>query len=132
MADITNPTSTQPNRPFKIDGISIPTPTEYVANIEDLSTEETGRTLDGVMHKDIVATKNTYNLTWKKLSWEDMAILLNALHQKQQFTFTHIDPRWSGRWVTGTFYVGKRSGAALDVTDTKRTWKDISMTFIEV
>ena len=132
MADINDANAENPNRPFKIDGISIPTPTSYVANVEDLSTEETGRTQDGVMHKDIVASKMTYEIGWKRLSWEDMAILLNALHQKQQFTFTHVDPRWSGRWVTGTFYVGKRSGAALDVSDTKRTWKDISMTFIEV
>lgn len=134
MADINNGNAEVPgkDRPFKIDGIAIPTPTTYVFNTEDLSTEETGRTLDGVMHKDIVAIKATYECTWKRLTWEDMAILLNALYGKTQFLFTHVDPRWAGQFITGTFYVGKRSGAALNVRDTKRTWKDISMTFIEV
>ena len=38
-------------KPFKIDGVAIPTPMEYAYDCEDLSSEETGRTLDGKMHK---------------------------------------------------------------------------------
>ena len=119
-------------RPFKIDGVEIPTPSSYKFGIEDLSSEETGRTLDGVMHKDVVDDKDYYDCTWAKLSWEDAATLLNALQGKPQFLFTHIDPRIPNQWITSTFYVGKRNGAALNILDTKRTWQDISMTFIEV
>lgn len=119
-------------QPFKIDGVAIPTPSEYKFNVEDLSSEETGRTLDGVMHKDVVSTKAYYACTWKKLSWSDASILLNAIDGKTQFSFTHVDPRVPNQWITGQFYVGSRGGTALNITDPKNTWTDISLTFIEI
>lgn len=120
------------NRPFKIDGVAIPTPTTYKFGIEDLSSEETGRTLDGVMHKDVVAVKDYYECMWAKLSWEDTAILLNAINNKEKFNFTHADPRKPNQWLTAEFYVGERGGAALDLTDNKRTWAEITFKFIRI
>lgn len=117
---------------FKIDGVAIPTPSTYVFSIEDLSSEMTGRTLDGVMHKDVIAVKDTYSCTWKKLSWQDMATLLNALDGKQEFNFTYVDPRVPNVWLTNKFYVGERSGTALNITDPARTWTDLSLKFIRI
>lgn len=119
-------------KPFKINGVAIPTPTEYTFDVEDLSSQNTGRTLDGIMHKDVVAVKDTYTCTWKKLSWEEAAELLNAINAKEQFSFTHADPRIPDRFVTGTYYVGKRSSVAMNLRDSGNTWKDIKMTFIEI
>lgn len=119
-------------KPFKINGVAIPTPSEYTFDVEDLSSQNTGRTLDGIMHKDVVAVKDTYTCTWKKLSWEEAAELLNAIDAKEQFSFTHADPRISDRFVTGTYYVGKRSSVAMNLRDSDNTWKDIKMTFIEI
>lgn len=119
-------------RPFKINGTTIPTPTTYTYSIEDLSSEETGRTMNGVMHKDVVATKATYACTWKRLSWQDAAILMNAIDGRSRVSFTHADPRVPGTFVTGSFYVGQRQGAALDLKDNKRNWTDISFSFIEI
>lgn len=120
------------DKPFKINGVAIPTPTTYNYNIEDLSSEETGRTLDGLMHKDIVAVKDRYDCTWKKLSWSDLATLLNAIDNKPKVQFTHADPRVPNQFVTGEFYVGQRNGAALNLKDTKHSWSDISFAFIRV
>ncbi len=119
-------------KPFMIDGTPIPTPSEYTFNVEDLSSQNTGRTLDGMMHKDVVAVKDTYDCTWKKLSWQDAADLLNAINAKEQFSFTHADPRVPGQFVTGTYYVGKRSSVALNLNNNSNTWHDIKMTFIQV
>ncbi len=123
MAEFTN---------FKIDGVAIPTPSTYVFSIEDLSSEMTGRTLDGVMHKDVIAVKDTYSCTWKKLSWQDMATLLNAIDGKQQFAFTYVDPRVPNQALTNNFYVGERSGTALNIKDPARTWTDLSLKFIRI
>lgn len=117
---------------FKIDGVAIPTPSTYKAGIEDLSSEATGRTLDGVMHKDVVDDKDYYDCTWKSLSWQDAATLLGALRKKEQFAFTHADPLVPNQFVTGQYYVGERSTAALNLTDTKKTWSDISFRFIRI
>jgi hypothetical protein len=120
------------DKPFKVDGVAIPTPTTYQYNIEDLSSEETGRTLDGVMHKDIVAVKDRYDCTWKTLSWEDAADLLNAINGKTTVQFTHADPRVPGRFVTHKFYVGQRNGGALNLRDPNHSWQDIAFAFIRV
>lgn len=119
-------------RPFKIDGVAIPTPSEYQPSIEDLSSEQTGRTLDGVMHKDVVAVKDTYTCKWKKLSWTDMAALLNAIDGKSSFNFTHADPRIPNTWVTYRFYVGERTMSAVNLSDMKNAWGDLSLKFIRI
>jgi len=119
-------------KPFKVDGVAIPTPSTYEAGIEDLSSEQTGRTLDGVMHKDVVAVKDYYTCTWKVLSWEDMATILNAIDGKTSFQFTYADPRVPNQFITNTFYVGERTTPALNLADPKKTWKDLSLKFIRI
>lgn len=120
------------SRPFKIGTTTIPTPTEYEFSIEDLSSEETGRTLDGNMHKDVVNVKATFTCTWAKLSWEDASTLLTAINGKTKVKFTHADPRDASGFIEGWYYVGQRGGAALDLTDSARNWTNISFQFIEV
>ena len=120
------------NKPFKINGQPIPTPSEYAFNVEDLSSQNTGRTLDGMMHKDVVAVKDTYDCTWKRLSWQDAADLLNAIDGKEQFSFTHADPRVPNQFITGTYYVGKRSVVAMNLKNSSNTWHDIKLTFIQI
>lgn len=117
-------------RPFKIDGVAIPTPSSYVFNEEDLSSEQTGRTLDGTMHKDVVAVKPYYDCKWVSLSWEDASTLLSAVRGKTQVTLTYADPITVGSFITGTFYIGKRSATAIDLTEGK--WGDISFQFIKI
>lgn len=120
------------DQPFKIDGVAIPTPTTYKYVLEDLSSEATGRTLDGVMHKDVIDEKDTYECEWKSLSWQDTATLLNAVKKKTKVAFTYADPYTPNEFVTHDFYVGKRGMAALNLKDSKKTWDSITMTFIRV
>lgn len=118
---------------FKINGVNIPTPSTYEFSIEDLSSEATGRTMDGTMHKDVVAVKDYYTCTWNHLSWEDASTLLNAINGKTKVTFTYLDPRIVGVWSTGEFYVGQRGGAALDLTQSGRqNWSGISFQFTRI
>lgn len=115
---------------FKIDGIAIPAPTDYEYSEEDVSSENTGRTLDGVMHKDVVAVKDYYPCKWGRLSWEDAATLLNAVHGKTQVLFTHVDPKVPNRYVTDTFYIGKRTCRIKNLNN--KIWSDVTMTFIKI
>lgn len=119
-------------KPFKINGVTIPTPSEYGFDIEDLSSEASGRTLDGVMHKDVIAVKDYYTCTWKHLSWADAANLLNLVNGKTQVTFTYIDPRRPNQILVNQFYVGKRSGKAANLNNLKNTWQDVSLQFIRI
>ena len=118
--------------PFQVDGIPIPTPSTYKFGEEDLSSKKSGRTLDGVMHKDVVAVKDYYECTWKSLSWEDAAALLNAVHGKQRVKFTYADPKIPGRFLTNDFYIGKRAAGAANLNNDVCTWEDISMQFTRI
>lgn len=118
--------------PFTVDGIVLPTPDEYTPGVEDLSSDETGRTLDGIMHKDVVAVKDYYEFKWKSLSWEDTAKVFNSVDGKTQVTLTYFDPRIPNRVLSNTFYVGKRSCSAQNLNDPVHTWKDITLTFTRI
>ena len=118
--------------PFKINGTVIPVPSEYGFDIEDLSSEESGRTLDGIMHKDVVATKDYYTCTWKKLSWQDTASLLKLVDGKTKVRLTYVDPRKPNQVLVNDFYIGKRSGKANNLNNPTNTWKDITFQFIRI
>lgn len=117
---------------FKIDNTVIPTPTEYGFDIEDLSSEKSGRTLDGVMHKDVVAVKDYYTCVWKHLSWTEVSSLLELVDGKTKIKLKYVDPRYPERILENYFYVGKRSGKVNNLNDPKNTWKDITLQFIRI
>ena len=118
--------------PFRVDGVVLPTPDEYKPAIEDLSSDATGRTLDGIMHKDVVGVKDYYEFVWKVVSWTDAATIFNAVDGKTEVTLTYADPRIPNRFLANRFYVGKRSCSALNLNDPVRTWKDVSLQFIRI
>lgn len=117
--------------PIQIDGVVVATPSTYSYDIEDLSSEETGRTLDGVMHKDVVAVKDYYTCEWKHLSWEQAAQILNLVDGKTQVSARLIDPRRPGQYICGQFYVGKRSGALNNLRHHTNMWS-VSLQFIRI
>lgn len=117
--------------PFSVDGVRIPIPSKYEWSEEDLSSSATGRTLDGMMHKDVVSIKQYYTLTWDSLSWADAAVLLNAVAGKTRVTFTYLDPRKPEQISSGTFYVGKRDSNGTNFA-AATPWTETKMQFIEI
>ena len=67
---------------FKIDGTDI---LKYVASDglkytrSDLDGPNAGRTLDGVMHRDRVASKIRWDVTCHPLQEEDLAVVLSLI-----------------------------------------------------
>lgn len=119
-------------RPFMIDGVLIPTPDSYKFVIADMSTKESGRDLSSTMHKDVVGIKDTYECTWKSLSWTETASLINAVDGKTEIRLTYADPRYPNQWRTARFYVGDRAGGALNLKNPYNTWEGITMKFIMI
>lgn len=124
--------ATKWKNPFIVDGITLPTPDEYKPGIEDLSSDETGRTLDGTMHKDVVAVKDYYEFVWKSVSWETAAKILNAVDGKTSVQLTYADPRYPNRFLRNKFYVGKRACSANNLNDPVHTWKDLTLQFTRI
>lgn len=67
---------------FEIDGVDI---TPYMNwdglkyGVNDLDSEEAGRTLDGIMHRSRVATKIRWDIRTKKLTTSQLNTLLNLI-----------------------------------------------------
>lgn len=111
---------------IKINGVVLPTPSDYNPGIQDISKAE--RNARGTMIIERIATKRKIELAWKYLSQEELSLILNLI-SPVFFTVDYIDPK-DGR-ITGTFYVGDRNVGALDYINGIIRWKDIKFSLIE-
>ncbi len=112
---------------IKIDGVDIPTPSDYNVGIMDLSKAE--RNAAGTIVIDRIATKRKLECTWKYLSKEELSQLFRAV-SSVFFEVQYIDPQ-TDAIQTGTFYAGDRRAAALDYKNGKFRYKDITVNLIE-
>lgn len=112
---------------IKINGVSIPTPSDLNIGIQDLSKAE--RTANGTMVIERIATKRKLELSWKYLSKEDLSTVFNAV-APVFFEVEYIDPQ-ENSVKTGTFYAGDRKAGALDFKNGNIRYKDISVNLVE-
>lgn len=111
--------------------IALPNPSEFTCTISDLSSEESGRTLDGTMIKDIVSRKTQLSCRWNTLNWQDTSLILQAVESSINMQVTYPDPKL-GIYTTKTFYVGDRTAPAIRLVDGQEYWQGMSFDFIEV
>lgn len=112
---------------IKISGVNIPTPSEYSVSIMDLSKAE--RNAKGTMIIERIATKRKIELSWKHLSKEQLAQVLNLV-APVFFQVTYVDPQTGGT-RTGTFYCGDRKAGMLDFRNGVPRYKDVQFNLIE-
>lgn len=117
---------------FKVAGISVPIPNNYSQVITDLSSEETGRTLDGVMHKDVVAVKTSTPLEWSDMEWETASALALAIDGKESITCEYMDVRNPYQMTTRTIYIGERNFEPSDFSTDEKVYWNVSFNEIEV
>ena len=116
--------------PITVNGTAIPSPDmPFKWSLNDISSEDSGRDLNGLMDKDEVAKKVTLDCTWSHRTASEISGLLNAV---KPYTFVQVnypDPM-VGDYVTKTFYTGDVTAEmAVDVSG-QRSWTT-KLTFIE-
>ena len=112
---------------IRINGITIPTPSDYSVGIMDLSQAE--RNANGTMIIERIATKRKLDLEWNFLTKEQLSTLLNRV-SSVFFQVEYIDPQ-ENKKRTGTFYAGDRNVGALDYRRGNIRYKDIKFNLIE-
>lgn len=112
---------------IKIDGKEIPTPSDYLPSIMDISKAE--RNARGDMIIERITTKRKIELSWRYLSKEDLSKLFTAV-SPVFFQVEYIDPQ-TNSVKTGTFYAGDRNAGALDFIGGNIRYKDIKFSVIE-
>lgn len=116
---------------LQIGSTVIKTPAAVTWSLQDLSSPDTGRTLDGIMHKDRVAQKVKLTCKWPAMSTADASILLKAVNANVNFQLTYFDVQENGN-RTATFYVGDRTAPYLWIREDSKMVENISFDFIEV
>lgn len=115
------------NSMIKINGVELPTPSDYTVGIQDISKAE--RNANGLMIIERIATKRKIELSWKYLSKEDLSKVFNLV-SPVFFTVEYIDPKENAK-KAGTFYAGDRTAGALDFIDGNIRYKDVKFNLVE-
>lgn len=116
---------------FKINGISVKTPMTCAWSLADLSSEDSGRTLDGLMHKDVVAQKRTLKVKWGSMSWVEAALITQYCKKKGvkvQVTYPDV---MEGQMITKDFYTGDCSAPYYFWLPVDQRIESVSCDFIE-
>lgn len=107
------------------------TPAEVTWALQDISSPNSGRTLDGVMHKDRVAQKVKLSCKWPHMPISEASTLLKNVNSQVNFKLTYFDVM-QGAMRTATFYVGDRAAPIDWLLENDKTVKEVSFDFIEV
>lgn len=118
---------------LKIDGVDI---LPYVAHQgvkwqrNDLDSAESGRTMDGVMHRGRVASKIRLDVTCRPLRSEEARILLNAIFP-EYLLVEYTDPML-GLVIKQMYSNNNPATHMLLQDDGTEWWHDISFPLVEV
>jgi hypothetical protein len=112
---------------ISINGVDLPTPSEYTPSIMDLSKAE--RNVRGEMLIERIAIKRKIELGWATLTGAQYSQILNAV-DPVFFSVSYFDPKSNGM-KTGTFYCGDRQAPMMRFDNGVASWKDVKFDLVE-
>jgi hypothetical protein len=110
-----------------INGVALPTPTEFQVGIMDISKAE--RNANGMMIIERVATKRKLFLTYSYATASDASAILKAV-SPTFYTVTYQDPQ-DRTMKSGSFYCGDRNIGMVDYINGIPRYKDLTFNLIE-
>lgn len=110
-----------------IEGVDLPTPTEFQVDIMDISKAE--RNANGNMIIERITTKRKLNFTYTYVTPDDLGLILRKI-APTYYNVTYLDPQ-TGSYKTGSFYCGDRNIGVLDYINQKPRYKDFAFNLIE-
>lgn len=114
---------------LKINGKFIPDPSELQWGLQSVSASNAGRTMDGLMHVNLVTRKRKLELKWSGVDFDATSEILKAVND-ETFKVTYFD-NLNNRNETRTFYVGDRTSMVKSYVEGYRRC-DVAFNIIEV
>lgn len=116
-------------QPITVNGTAIPWPDmPFKWSLNDISSEDSGRDLNGQMDKDEVAKKVTLDCEWSFRTAAEISLLLNTV-KPDTFVVVHYPDPMADAYVTKTFYTGDVN-CEVALNDGEMRWS-AKLTFIE-
>ena len=107
----------------------LPDPSEMEWGLYDISAADTGRTEDGIMHKNMIAQKRKIKLVWHNVDIDTASYILNTVdHEYMRVLFHDI---MLNAQVDLTMYVGDRSAPVALWWNGKKIISQVSLDLIE-
>lgn len=128
-----NNTEVQINPLLSINGVAMPAPSKFNITLNDLDSEETGRSIDGNLHRDVIGTNfRTIDLEWKHMKRDDLKRLLNAV-SNANFNVSYYDPI-EDAIVSKVMYAGNRKVDMYNyvLDNGQPVWLNIGVSLIQV
>lgn len=111
---------------ISINGVALPPPMSYSVEYNDLDSSDTGRSEDGMLHRNRVrASIAKIKVGWEQLTTEQADFILNAI-SSESFTVNY----YFGVQKTATMYAGSQSCELRHINYNKAKW-NISFDLIE-
>ena len=117
---------------LEIDGVALKDPSEMTWSLQDVSSSDTGRTEDGLMHNYVVAKKRKLQLVWWNLLQDEVPPILQAVNNTYM-EVTYFDAL-AGETQTRTMYCGDRTAPVqwwCDDTNEGRIYGTVQFDLIE-
>lgn len=114
---------------LKVNWKFIPDPSELQWGLQSVSASNAGRTMDGLMHVNLVTRKRKLELKWSGVDFDATSEILKAVND-ETFKVTYFD-NLNNRNETRTFYVGDRTSMVKSYVEGYRRC-DVAFNIIEV
>jgi hypothetical protein len=112
---------------ISINGVALPTPSEFQVGIMDISKAE--RNANGNMIIERITTKRKLTIQYTYLSSTDASTVLNSI-APTYYNVTYLDPQTKSM-KTGSFYCGDRTLGMIDYINGVPRYRDINFSLIE-
>ena len=119
------------DKPFEFNGIPVKTPDTFKPNFATPSTEDSARTQDLEMHNDPMGTISSYSFEWKDIYVEEVAIILQQIMNKRQYSLRFLNP-YTGRWETSMFYTSNYPMGTLKKVNGRDAWESLSFNAVVI
>lgn len=77
---------------------------------EDIDGSDSGRTMDGVMHRELIATKDKHTLRFRELELDEIRLVKSAFKSQYVIVETNFHPGTAGNLIF-TMYNSSRKAA---------------------
>jgi len=114
----------------KFNGVDVRTPTSFSWDWEEIETAESGITLDGLDHSDVLATKVTLAYSWLDPIAEEVAIILTLIKQGRYVIITYPDPE-TNTYLTKEFKPAGKSAPFRDLRVGAKLYSTLNLSFKE-
>lgn len=115
---------------IEINGIKIKSPTSFTWGLNEVASEDSGRTLDATMHKDVIGIKRKLECEWVGLTREDTANILQLTKSTVYVSVTYPDSM-SGVDETRTFYTNDPVTPVQIWNFNNKRYSKLTLNFIE-